>query len=118
DGDGPEAGADDGDLGHVRRPDVQLGYQQHPRRGHRRTHLHLDGPVLGREHMAYRTIVHGVAGILMALGAMVIALSGRPGRAVGGTYISHHKPVGTWTVKISLNGRPVDSDQFTLRSQP
>jgi len=37
---------------------------------------------------------------------------------VAGTYISQHNLVGTWTVKISLNGRPVDSDQFTLRSQP
>jgi hypothetical protein len=33
---------------------------------------------------------------------------------VAGTYITQHNLVGLWTVKISLNGRPVDEDHFIL----
>lgn len=33
---------------------------------------------------------------------------------VAGTYITQHNLAGRWTVKISLNGRPVDQDHFTL----
>jgi len=33
---------------------------------------------------------------------------------VAGTYITQHNLAGLWTVKISLNGRPVDEDHFVL----
>ena len=33
---------------------------------------------------------------------------------VAGTYITQHNLAGLWTVKISLNGRPVDEDHFIL----
>jgi hypothetical protein len=33
---------------------------------------------------------------------------------VAGTYISQHNLAGIWTVKISLNGQPVDWDTFIL----
>jgi hypothetical protein len=46
---------------------------------------------------------------------------GRPGEAVvmaplpvAGTYITQHNLAGIWTVKIALNGQPVDWDAFTL----
>ena len=48
----------------------------------------------------------------------------RPGEAVvvatlpvAGTYITQYNLAGPWTVKISLNGRPVDQDYFTLYPQ-
>ena len=36
---------------------------------------------------------------------------------VAGTYITQHNLAGYWTVEISLNGRPVDSDHFVLHAQ-
>jgi hypothetical protein len=33
---------------------------------------------------------------------------------VAGTYITQHQLVGLWTVKISLDGRPVGWDTFVL----
>ena len=33
---------------------------------------------------------------------------------VAGTYITQHNLAGLWTVKISLNGKPVDEDHFIL----
>ena len=36
---------------------------------------------------------------------------------VAGTYITQHDLAGYWTVKISLNGRPVDQDHFILHSR-
>ncbi len=36
---------------------------------------------------------------------------------VAGTYITQHNLAGQWAVKISLNGRPVDQDYFTLYPQ-
>ncbi len=48
----------------------------------------------------------------------------RPGEAVvvatlpvAGTYITQYNLAGPWTVKISLNGRPINQDSFTLYSQ-
>jgi len=48
----------------------------------------------------------------------------RPGEAVlvaslpvAGTYITQYNLAGPWTVKISLNGRPMDQDYFTLHAQ-
>src|SRR5438093_4547570 len=45
----------------------------------------------------------------------------RPGEAVvvatlpvAGTYITQYNLAGPWTVKISLNGRPINQDSFTL----
>jgi hypothetical protein len=34
---------------------------------------------------------------------------------VAGTYITQHNLVGLWTVKISLDGRPVDEGTVVLR---
>ncbi len=36
---------------------------------------------------------------------------------VAGTYITQHNLTGLWTVKISLNGRPVDEDHFVLHQR-
>ena len=36
---------------------------------------------------------------------------------VAGTYITQHNLTGLWTVKISLNGRPVDEDHFVLHAR-
>ena len=33
---------------------------------------------------------------------------------VAGTYITQHNLAGLWTVKISLNGKPVNEDHFVL----
>ncbi len=48
----------------------------------------------------------------------------RPGEAVvvatlpvAGTYITQYNLAGPWTVKISLNGRPINQDYFTLYAQ-
>src|SRR5213080_1080870 len=48
----------------------------------------------------------------------------RPGEAVvvatlpvAGTYITQYNLAGPWTVKISLNGRPINQDSFTLYAQ-
>src|SRR5881397_2340602 len=48
----------------------------------------------------------------------------RPGEAVvvatlpvAGTYITRYNLAGPWTVKISLNGRPINQDYFTLYAQ-
>jgi len=36
---------------------------------------------------------------------------------VAGTYISQYNFVGLWTVKVALNGQPVDQDSFVLHPQ-
>jgi len=36
---------------------------------------------------------------------------------VAGTYITQYNLAGPWTVKISLNGRPINQDYFTLYAQ-
>jgi hypothetical protein len=48
----------------------------------------------------------------------------RPGEAVvvatlpvAGTYITQYNLAGQWTMKISLNGKPIDQGDFTLYSQ-
>jgi hypothetical protein len=48
----------------------------------------------------------------------------RPGEAVvvatlpvAGTYITQYNLAGQWTMKISLNGQPIDQGDFTLYSQ-
>lgn len=37
---------------------------------------------------------------------------------VAGTYITQHNLAGLWTVKISVNGQPVDEAQFALHPRP
>jgi hypothetical protein len=36
---------------------------------------------------------------------------------VAGTYITQYNLAGQWTMKISLNGQPIDQGDFTLYSQ-
>jgi hypothetical protein len=37
---------------------------------------------------------------------------------IAGTYITQHQLVGLWTVKIALDGRPVDWETFVLHPRP